>query len=141
MSVALVPRFWSRSDSMTRPDADTFVSAFSSAISAVSSTRSRSSSTPVPAFAEMGTIRGDFSVDSPVLANAKKRAIHNLIHASGNLEEAMHVVVHDKLLKLDGEGGMIGVDAKGNAAMIFNSEGMYRAVKSSDGKSEVRIYK
>jgi beta-aspartyl-peptidase (threonine type) len=58
-----------------------------------------------------------------------------------SLEEAMHVVVHDKLLKLDGEGGMIGVDAKGNAAMVFNSEGMYRGVKGSDGKSEIAIYK
>jgi beta-aspartyl-peptidase (threonine type) len=58
-----------------------------------------------------------------------------------SLQEAMHVVVHDKLLKIDGEGGMIGVDAKGNAAMIFNSEGMYRGVKSSDGRSEVAIYK
>ena len=42
----------------------------------------------VPSFAEMGTIRGDFSVDSPALANAQKRAVHNLIHASGNVEEA-----------------------------------------------------
>ena len=58
-----------------------------------------------------------------------------------SLEEAMHVVVHDKLLKVDGEGGMIGVDAKGNAAMIFNSEGMYRGFRSSDGKNEVSIYK
>ncbi|MBI2054807.1 MAG: nucleoside-diphosphate kinase [Candidatus Sungbacteria bacterium] len=42
----------------------------------------------IPAFAEMGTVRGDFSVDSPALANANRRAIHNLIHASGNLAEA-----------------------------------------------------
>ncbi|HMU47999.1 MAG TPA: isoaspartyl peptidase/L-asparaginase [Chitinophagaceae bacterium] len=57
------------------------------------------------------------------------------------LEEAMHFVVHDKLLKIDGEGGMIGVDAKGNAAMIFNSEGMYRGMKANDGYQEVSIYK
>jgi beta-aspartyl-peptidase (threonine type) len=43
-----------------------------------------------------------------------------------SLEKAIHMVVHDKLLKLDGEGGMIGVDVKGDAAMVFNSEGMYR---------------
>lgn len=42
----------------------------------------------VPSFAEMGTIRGDFAVDSPALANAEKRAVHNLVHASGNAEEA-----------------------------------------------------
>jgi beta-aspartyl-peptidase (threonine type) len=58
-----------------------------------------------------------------------------------SLEEAMNMVVHDKLMKIDGEGGMIGVDAKGNAAMIFNSEGMYRGMMGSDGRNEVRIYK
>jgi len=42
----------------------------------------------MPADAEMGTIRGDFSVDSAILANSQKRAVHNLVHASGTLEEA-----------------------------------------------------
>jgi len=58
-----------------------------------------------------------------------------------SLEDAMHTVVHDKLLKIDAEGGMIGVDAKGNAAMVFNSEGMYRGVRGSTGKNEIAIYK
>ena len=58
-----------------------------------------------------------------------------------SLEEAMHFVVHDKLLKLDGEGGMIGVDAKGNAAMVFNSEGMYRGMRNNTEKNEIAIYK
>jgi nucleoside-diphosphate kinase len=44
----------------------------------------------VPSFAEMGTIRGDFSVDSADLANKGKRAVHNLIHASGDKKEAKH---------------------------------------------------
>lgn len=42
----------------------------------------------IPTFAVPGTIRGDYSVDSPVLANAKKRTIRNIVHASGNIEEA-----------------------------------------------------
>lgn len=58
-----------------------------------------------------------------------------------SLQEAMEIVVHDKLIKLQGEGGMIGVDAKGNAAMVFNSAGMYRGVKNSTGRNEVLIYK
>lgn len=58
-----------------------------------------------------------------------------------SLEEAMNIVVNDKLMKVDGDGGMIGVDAKGNAALIFNSEGMYRGMKSSDGITTVEIYK
>lgn len=58
-----------------------------------------------------------------------------------SLQDAMNVVVHDKLMKIDGEGGMVGVDAKGNAAMIFNSAGMYRGFRSNDGKNDVAIYK
>ena len=58
-----------------------------------------------------------------------------------SLREAMFVVVHDKLPQLDGEGGMIGVDAQGNPVMIFNSAGMYRGFRSSEGLSEVAIYK
>ncbi|WP_276500671.1 isoaspartyl peptidase/L-asparaginase family protein [Terrimonas pollutisoli] len=58
-----------------------------------------------------------------------------------NLQQAMEVVVYDKLVKLGGEGGMIGVDALGNAAMIFNSAGMYRAMINSIGEKEVAIYR
>ena len=58
-----------------------------------------------------------------------------------SLEEAMKVVVMDKLVKIDGEGGMIGVDGSGNAALVFNSTGMYRGMKSSDSNSVVGIYK
>jgi L-asparaginase / beta-aspartyl-peptidase len=58
-----------------------------------------------------------------------------------SLQEAMEVVVHEKLMAIGGEGGMIGVDAQGNAALIFNSQGMYRGFKSSDGSSVVAIYK
>lgn len=62
-------------------------------------------------------------------------------YKGATLQEAMDIVVNDKLVKMQGEGGMIGVDAKGNAAMIFNSEGMYRAAKNSEGLFEVAIYK
>lgn len=39
-----------------------------------------------------GTIRGDYSFDSSYLANTGKRAIKNLIHASGSLEEAKYEI-------------------------------------------------
>lgn len=42
----------------------------------------------LPNLADMGTIRGDYSVDSPALANSDKRAVHNLVHASETQEEA-----------------------------------------------------
>lgn len=58
-----------------------------------------------------------------------------------SLRDAMHLVVHDKLLRFDGEGGMIGVDAKGGAELVFNSEGMYRGVRNQEGLNQVSIYK
>lgn len=39
-----------------------------------------------------GTIRGDYSYDSSYLANNGKRPIKNLLHASGNIEEAKYEV-------------------------------------------------
>jgi beta-aspartyl-peptidase (threonine type) len=58
-----------------------------------------------------------------------------------SLHDAMNIVVNEKLPKLDGEGGMIGVDAAGNHAMVLNSAGMYRGFRSSDGGSEIAIYR
>lgn len=48
----------------------------------------------LPVNADMGTIRGDFSADSPALANAEKRAVMNLVHASETAEEAAHEIEH-----------------------------------------------
>lgn len=42
----------------------------------------------LPRFAQPGTIRGDYSLDSPILANMGKRTVRNLVHASGTIEEA-----------------------------------------------------
>ncbi|KAK6033540.1 putative 2-C-methyl-D-erythritol 4-phosphate cytidylyltransferase [Ostertagia ostertagi] len=39
-----------------------------------------------------------------------------------DLQQAMDEVVNNKLVKIGGEGGMIGVDAAGNYALMFNSE-------------------
>jgi beta-aspartyl-peptidase (threonine type) len=58
-----------------------------------------------------------------------------------SLQQAMDFVVNEKLPKMKGEGGMIGVDGEGNAAMVFNTLGMYRAAKSSDGYFEAGIYR
>ena len=48
----------------------------------------------IPANAEMGTIRGDYSSDSPLMANADKRTIRNLVHASGDVKEATREIKH-----------------------------------------------
>ncbi|MDO8559339.1 MAG: nucleoside-diphosphate kinase [bacterium] len=46
----------------------------------------------MPTAAEMGTIRGDFSVDDAAAANRGKRAVHNIVHASETPEEAAHEI-------------------------------------------------
>lgn len=46
----------------------------------------------MPALAEMGTIRGDFSVDSAAAANKDKRAVRNIVHASETPAEAEHEI-------------------------------------------------
>lgn len=46
----------------------------------------------MPYLAEMGTIRGDYSVDSAAIANAEKRAVSNLVHASETQSEAQHEI-------------------------------------------------
>lgn len=57
----------------------------------VSQVRQMTGST-MPSGSLPGTIRGDFSVDSAALANAKKRAVRNIIHASGEIDEAKHEI-------------------------------------------------
>jgi nucleoside-diphosphate kinase len=56
-------------------------------VNAVQNIRNMVGST-VPSKAAPGTIRGDFSLDTAVGANKRKRTVFNLIHASGTVEEA-----------------------------------------------------
>ena len=48
----------------------------------------------LPYMADMGTIRGDFSIDSPAIANSEKRAVANILHCSETPEEAEHEIKH-----------------------------------------------
>lgn len=62
-------------------------------------------------------------------------------HKGLSLEEASNEVINKRILEINGDGGLIAVDSKGNIAMPFNTEGMYRACKSSTGQEEIAIYK
>ncbi len=57
-----------------------------------------------------------------------------------SLQDACALVIKDKLVKIGGEGGLIAVDAKGNYDFCFNSAGMYRGMRDSEGKSMVAFY-
>jgi len=57
-----------------------------------------------------------------------------------SLAEACNFVVKDKLVKMGGEGGLIGIDSKGNIELCFNSEGMYRGYLKQDEELYLGIY-
>lgn len=62
-------------------------------------------------------------------------------HKGYSLEQATQEVIHRRLMSIGGDGGLIAIDNKGNISMPFNTEGMYRASKKSDGTEIVGIYK
>lgn len=67
--------------------------------------------------------------------------IHCLMEYKGlSLEDASEQVVMKDLVEIKGEGGLIAMDNKGNIALPFNSEGMYRGFQKSDGTRFVGIY-
>jgi len=58
-----------------------------------------------------------------------------------SLQQAADAVVMDELVKMGGEGGVIAIDRKGNLALVFNSEGMYRASVDVKGDIQLTIYR
>lgn len=54
---------------------------------AVDNVRALSGAT-MPVNADPGSIRGDLALDSAYYANTEKRPVHNIVHASGSIEEA-----------------------------------------------------
>ena len=57
-----------------------------------------------------------------------------------SIQEASRIVIHDKVAKLGGDGGIVGIDNRGNVAMEMNTPGMYRAHIDADGTLTVKIY-
>jgi nucleoside-diphosphate kinase len=47
-----------------------------------------------PRTSDVGTIRGDFVMDSYILSDSDKRAIRNIVHASGSVKEAEVEIEH-----------------------------------------------
>ena len=61
-------------------------------------------------------------------------------YRGASVKAAAEEVIHKKLPP-KGEGGVIVLDAKGNFALPFNTEGMYRGWIGPDGQPQVRVYK
>ena len=75
------------------------------------------------------------------IRNVVAKTISDLMEYKGlSVAEASKIAL-DKVGKMGGDGGLIALDKKGNVAMPFNTEGMYRGTITADGKIEVSIYK
>jgi beta-aspartyl-peptidase (threonine type) len=61
-------------------------------------------------------------------------------YGNKELNEAAKDLIHNQLVAKGGSGGLIALDKKGNIAMEFNTEGMYRGYARA-GKRDVKIYR
>ncbi|WP_161962101.1 isoaspartyl peptidase/L-asparaginase family protein [Xanthomonas campestris] len=62
-------------------------------------------------------------------------------YAGQSLQQAAEAVIDQQIPKAGGDGGAIVLDAQGNAAFPFNTEGMYRGWIGADGTAHVAIFK
>jgi len=60
--------------------------------------------------------------------------------AGASLEEAARAVIHDQLGPIGGTGGLIALDRELHVATPYNTAGMYRGWRLSDGRHEVKIW-
>lgn len=68
--------------------------------------------------------------------------VHSMMkYGAHSLDAACEQVVMKDLVDIEGEGGLIAIDGQGNIALSFNSEGMYRGFRKSDGSGTIAIYR
>lgn len=78
---------------------------------------------------------GEFFIRSAVAHDICARMAYRGDSASKAAEDVLAGVA-----KLGGDGGVIVLDADGNAALPYNSAGMYRGTIDADGKVSIAIY-
>ncbi len=61
-------------------------------------------------------------------------------YAGKTVGDAADDVIHNRLEALGGDGGVIVLGADGDYAMVFNTAGMFRGVKTAGGVEDVAIY-
>ncbi|PZO47952.1 MAG: isoaspartyl peptidase/L-asparaginase [Alphaproteobacteria bacterium] len=72
--------------------------------------------------------------------NAAADVSARIAYAGASLAEAAQAVIDD-VRNLGGQGGLIAVDAAGNIAAPFNSQGMKRGIASSSGLRDVKTFR
>jgi len=67
---------------------------------------------------------------------------HALMNYKGySAKKASEIVIHDRVGKLGGSGGMIVVDKNGNVAFTFNTSGMFRGSIDQNNIKQIGIFK
>ena len=83
------------------------------------------------------TGHGEFFIRDMVAAAVSMR----MELAGQTLHEAAHAVVFERLEPIGGRGGLVAIDAKGHITAPFNTPGMFRGHRLSDGRRGVAIWK
>ena len=82
------------------------------------------------------TGHGEYFIRLQVASDICSRVQYQKIY----LQAAAGHVIHQSLQDLGGTGGVVAVDPRGNVAMVFNTEGMYRASINGRGEKHVGIF-
>lgn len=64
-----------------------------------------------------------------------------MAYLGDSLRKAARYIVHERLSRIGGRGGLVSVDRDGTIAMPFNTSGMYRAWRSSNSGEGVEIWR
>ncbi len=83
------------------------------------------------------TGHGEFFIRHAVAFDISAR----MKYANETLTQSAKVVVHETLKKAGGRGGVIGLDARGNIVMEFNSAAMNRGYIDKNGKLHTAIFR
>jgi beta-aspartyl-peptidase (threonine type) len=81
------------------------------------------------------TGHGEFFIRYAVAHDLSAR----MAYGGQSLEEAANAIIQERLKEIGANGGLIALDAQGNIAMPFNTEGMYRGYDRA-GDRVVAIY-
>lgn len=82
------------------------------------------------------TGQGEYFIRGLIARDVSAQMEYGHAAFSSAAEEAIHTV----LAKLEGKGGLIAVDAKGNFAMPFNTNGMFRGVVKAGERPQVSMF-
>lgn len=82
------------------------------------------------------TGHGEYFIRAAVAHDICARVLYQKL----TLKDAADTVIKDKLVKMGGEGGIVGLSPGGDVVFSFNSKGMYRGAINTKGEVVTAIY-